>query len=197
VKSPVTFVTRLFTPPGLGEIVRLELHLPLCIRPHQAADYRRLCALVEGAFEEWRARIGNDAFLAALDHILACEPPAPGQVLVAEQGSTVVGTVTYHGFNTDPRGLRPDRWSAAHRLAVAPDVRRQGVGRGLLEACIARAREDGAEALCLYSPASMAAGLALCEALGFRPCPALDFRSCRTASGDGPAIAQALYLPLE
>jgi len=173
-----------------------ELPLPLCIRPHQAADYRRLCALVERAFEEWRTRVGNEAFLAALEEILACEPPAPGQILVADQGGAVVGTVTYHGFDTDPRRLRPDRWSAAHRLAVAPEVRRQGVGRRLLEACIARAREDGAHALCLYSPASMAAGLALCESLGFRPCPALDFRGCRRTGGDGPAIARALYLPL-
>ena len=175
--------------------MRLDMRLPLCIRSHRPGDYRRLCALVEGAFEEWRTQIGNEAFLAALDEILACEPPSPGEILVAERGTAVVGTVTYHGFDTDPRGLRPDRWSAAHRLAVAPEVRRQGVGRRLLEGCIARARADGAEALCIYSPASMAAGLTLCESLGFRPVPALDFRGCRSSS-DGPAIARALYLPV-
>ena len=195
MKTPVTFVTPLFTPLKWTETVRLELPLPLCIRPHQPADYGRLCALVERAFEEWRTRIGNDAFLAALDAILACEPREPGHILVAEQADAVVGTVTYHGFDTDPRGLRPARWSAAHRLAVAPEVRRQGVGRQLLEACIARARTEGAEALCLYSPASMAAGVTLCQSLGFRPVPALDFRGC--AAGDGPLIAQALYLPIE
>jgi predicted N-acetyltransferase YhbS len=194
VKTPVTFVTRLFTPPGWT--MRLELPLPLCIRPHRPADYGRLCALVESAFEEWRACIGNEAFVPALAEILACEPPAPGHILVAEQAGEVVGTVTYHGFDTDPRGLRPERWSAAHRLAVAPEVRRQGVGRRLLEACIARAREDGAQALRLYSPASMAAGLSLCASLGFRPLPALDFRGC-CATAIGPTIAQALFLPFE
>jgi predicted N-acetyltransferase YhbS len=180
----------------MEKTVRFELSGPVSIRAHAPADYRRLCALVEAAFEEWRARIGNDAFLTALDAILACEPPVPGQILVAEQEGAVVGTITYHGMGTDPRGLRPAHWSAAQRLAVAPEVRRQGVGRGLLEACINRAREDGARALCLYSPVSMAAGVALCESLGVIPLPALDFRGRNPAAGELPAIAQALYLPL-
>jgi predicted N-acetyltransferase YhbS len=176
--------------------VRLDLTLPLSVRTHQPGDFRRVCSLVEGAFEEWRDRIGNESFLAALDQLLACEPRPPGRILVAEQGGAVVGTVTYHGMGSDPRGLLPARWTAATRLAVAPEVRRQGVGRRLLEACIDSARLDGACAMCLYSPASVAAGLALCESLGFLPLPSLDFRGMGPSAGETPVIARALYLPL-
>jgi predicted N-acetyltransferase YhbS len=175
--------------------VRLEPSPPLCIRPHQPADYRWLCRLVESAFEEWRGRIGNEAFVAALDDILARESLSPGQILVAEHGGLVVGTVTFHGRGCDRSGLLPEGWSAAHRLAVAPEARRQGVGRRLLEDCIARAKEDRSQALCLYSPQAMGPALALCERLGFRRIPSLDFRG-RARGGDAPLIAQALYLPL-
>ena len=52
-------------------------------------------------------------------------------------------------------------------LAVAPSHRRQGVGRGLLEAALAEAGRRGAEAMFLEVAADNAPALALYRSVGF------------------------------
>ena len=52
-------------------------------------------------------------------------------------------------------------------LAVAPEARRRGLGRSLVEAALAAAAAGGAEALFLEVAADNAAALALYEGAGF------------------------------
>jgi GNAT superfamily N-acetyltransferase len=67
----------------------------------------------------------------------------------------------------DSLALR-NRW-ILYDLFVAPDARRQGVGRGLLEACIALARSTGASALSLDTARDNLPAQALYTSLGFQP----------------------------
>ena len=60
---------------------------------------------------------------------------------------------------------------AAAPLAVAPAAQGQGLGRRLLEAAIARARELGATSLFLGSNRRLAPAVHLYEAVGFRHVP--------------------------
>ena len=55
-------------------------------------------------------------------------------------------------------------------VAVAPDAQRAGLGRELIEACIAGAASGGAERLFLEVGAGNAAALALYGKAGFREC---------------------------
>ena len=55
-------------------------------------------------------------------------------------------------------------------VAVAPDARRAGLGRGLVDACIAGAAADGAERLFLEVGDGNAPALALYGKAGFREC---------------------------
>ncbi len=55
-------------------------------------------------------------------------------------------------------------------VAVAPEVRRTGLGRELVQACISGARADGAERLFLEVGAENIPALALYTAAGFREC---------------------------
>jgi putative acetyltransferase len=89
-----------------------------------------------------------------------------GTVLVALRGDVVVGTAALapHG----PHELE------LVKLSVAEHARGSGLGRRLVEACIARAREAGARRLLLVSSSRLASALRLYESLGFahRPLPA-------------------------
>lgn len=75
-------------------------------------------------------------------------------------------------------------------LAVAPAARGQGLGRGLLQAAIARARELGAETMFLEVGADNPAALALYAGLGFTKC------GMRKGYYGGSSDALVLRLPL-
>jgi len=75
---------------------------------------------------------------------------AQGQCFVAERGGAVVGTVTVSGpydETSAPAGEAPWRWDADtahfHQFAVHPQHQGAGIGRQLVAACEAWARERG------------------------------------------------------
>ena len=76
-------------------------------------------------------------------------------------------------------------------LAVAPAARGQGLGRGLLQAAIIKARELGAQTMFLEVGADNPAALALYAGLGFAKC------GMRKGYYGGAADALVLRLPLE
>jgi len=75
-------------------------------------------------------------------------------------------------------------------LAVAPAARGRGLGRGLLQAAIARARELGAKTMFLEVGADNPAALALYAGLGFTKC------GMRKGYYGGTSDALVLKLPL-
>jgi ribosomal protein S18 acetylase RimI-like enzyme len=115
--------------------------------------------------------------------------PTPGPAAVAERVRELIGggetKVLVAG--DDPVGLvllrfRPGIWSEAlecylAELYVMPERRRQGLGRALMEAAIALAREEGADHILLGTEEDDVAARALYESLGF---------SNRGGKPDGP-----------
>lgn len=95
-----------------------------------------------------------------------------GQIFFAMADQRPVGTcaVIPHGKG----------WFEIAKLAVAPEVRRHGIGRRLVEAAIGYARRTGAERIVLVSSTRLQPALRLYESMGFRhePLPEkLDYAS--------------------
>lgn len=90
---------------------------------------------------------------------------AGGAIFVAEQDGAVVGTC----------GLLPvaDGVYELVKVAVAPAAQGRGIGRQLIEACLAHARACRATRVVLLSNSQLTAALRLYRALGFidRPVP--------------------------
>lgn len=89
-----------------------------------------------------------------------------GQIFVAIRDEEVLGTcaIAPHGPGV----------AEIVKLAVAPAARGQGLGRRLVEACLAHAREHGIRRVVLLSSTRLGSALKLYVALGFqhRPLPA-------------------------
>lgn len=112
------------------------------------------------------------------DVLRAVHERARGElVMVAvDSAGAVVGCVTYVADEDSPyaQRLRPGE-ASMRMLGVAPDARRRGVGRALVEACVERAGAAGKVRVVLHSAAWMAAAHAMYESLGFVRVPERDW----------------------
>jgi GNAT superfamily N-acetyltransferase len=90
-----------------------------------------------------------------------------GTLLVAADGSEIHGAVGYvpPGFS-DPK-LFPRNWPSMRMLVVPPSRRGRGVGRRLSDACIDRAKGDGATCIGLHTSAIMTVALPMYLRMGF------------------------------
>lgn len=86
-----------------------------------------------------------------------------GQILLADITGRTVGCVAL-------LPMPGDAYEVA-KMAVAPEAQGRGVGRLLMEAALAWARERGARRLYLESNARLAPALRLYESAGFRHLP--------------------------
>ena len=133
--------------------------MELLVRPLQsAAD----AAVFRALNEEWIGRLFvlEDEDRRQLEDPVSAFVAPGGEVLIAEVQGRAVGCVA----------IVPDGTGAweLSKMAVAPELRGQGIGRRLLAATIARARELGASSLFLGSSTKLPNAVHLYEALGFR-----------------------------
>ncbi|HET7507604.1 MAG TPA: GNAT family N-acetyltransferase [Solirubrobacterales bacterium] len=140
-----------------------------------------------------RAGVGDAAAIARLlhDFNLEYDEPTPE---VGELTKTIArlleeGEITVLLAGVGPHGLslfrfRPGLWSAGdetylQELYVVPSLRGEGIGRALLEATIAFARERGSDGIDLNTGETDTAARALYESMGF---------TNREGGPDGPAM---------
>ncbi len=96
-------------------------------------------------------------------------------VAVAESGA-ILGTVTWCPVGSPWRELATRADQGEFRmLSVAPDARRQGVARALVEWCLERARKEGMTEVVLCSLTVMTAAHTLYGSFGFQRAPELDW----------------------
>lgn len=143
----------------------------LTIREAHDDELDIVASLVVDAYSEFAARMAPDAWSSFAQDIANVRGRTiDAQVLVALRGDRIVGTVTRY---PDWRGAQQDA-SAVRVLAVPPDERGTGVGRALMEHCIAQARDEGKDRLVLAVSPEMEEARDLYDRLGFRRDPGLD-----------------------
>ena len=100
-----------------------------------------------------------------------------GDLLVAfdRDSQKLIGTIILVPHHSLAARFAEDTESEIHLLAVAPEFRRQGVGRALVEAALDRARELECTAVYLWTQGTMAAAHRIYESVGFHRQPKLDF----------------------
>lgn len=90
-----------------------------------------------------------------------------GELIVAIQGDEIVGAVAYIGPHRPKSEFFDQTWPIIRMLVVAPSARGHGIGRALTEACVARARRDGAPEIALHSSPIMETALRMYRDMGF------------------------------
>jgi GNAT superfamily N-acetyltransferase len=143
------------------------------IREAQPEEYEaagEVCVLAYAAIE-------GETDLGYFDELrdVATRAQVVPVLVAAEPDGTLLGTVTYvPGPGPYAETERADE-AGFRMLAVAPWAQGRGIGRRLVESCIARARRDRRRGLVILTRPSMRSAHLLYESLGFERDHAGDF----------------------
>lgn len=150
----------------------------LIIRSATEPDIDALRGVLARANEPFRGLVTDNLFTSYLASAMDVEHRLrEGEVLVAETDGTIVGTITFYADARD-EGMPvrfPDGTAGIRATAVDPSARGRGIGRALVDACIARAADVGARAMGLHTATFMNAAVTIYERCGFIRTPEYDF----------------------
>jgi ribosomal protein S18 acetylase RimI-like enzyme len=150
----------------------MESLTAIVVREARPDEYEGVGHLVVGAYRTLED-VGDEFYESQLRDIAGRS--ADSDVLVAELGGRIVGTVT---FADGPGALAevddPDA-ATIRMLGVASEARGLGVGAALVRECISRARSSQRRRVRLDTRTSMTAAQRLYERLGFRREPEHDW----------------------
>ena len=139
-------------------------------------DLEVLASLFRPALEPYRGREGDwivDAYLAELMNVHGRMDV--GETYVATSEGRLVGSIVFYpdvaleGWSTFPAG-----WAGFRALVVDPVFRGAGIGRTLVELCLARGRDVGAPVLGIHTVPLLDDAVKLYERVGFVRCPEFD-----------------------
>jgi ribosomal protein S18 acetylase RimI-like enzyme len=149
--------------------------VPLEVREVDPSEAAALGELTVAAYASAPGFGADDAYFDDLADV--ARRAALARVLVAVDGGTLVGGVTYvpgsgpYAEFDDPEG------AGVRMLAVDPAAQGRGVGTALLRACASRARAEGRARLWLHTTPQLAIAQRMYEREGFRRAPENDRRS--------------------
>jgi predicted N-acetyltransferase YhbS len=170
------------------------------IRTANRDDIPEIASLIDAAFAPFRGHAPAAALDAYIDNSRSIgERWDEAEVLVAESGVRIAGTITFDAdASREGLGL-PQGWAGFRTLAVHPDMRGRGLGRLLVDQSLKKARRCGARTVGIHTASFMKAACDLYEKSGFLRCPehdllASDILTFDKASGDVLIIAYRLDL---
>lgn len=136
------------------------------IRNFHPNERNAVDAVVRGAWAELIGLMPQGDQLAARLGSLT-EHADQSEVIVAELNGQIMGTVGYVAAHQPKPGFFQADWQMVRMLSVAPGHRGLGLGKQLLEECIARAKRDDAPVIALHTTSVMKAARRLYSELGF------------------------------
>lgn len=140
----------------------------MIVREARDGDILAIDAVSEAAYAEFAPRLEVGGWERMKQSLAVAALLAGGAVsIIAERGGRIAGSIAYYPpGRSDPR-IFPSSWASLRALAVAPTARSQGIARRLTEACIERARRDGATVIGLHTSEAMLVARGLYERMGF------------------------------
>ena len=153
-----------------------------------------LASLFRPALEPYRGRGGDwivDAYLAELMDVRS--RLTVGETYVATSEGRLVGSIVFYpdvaleGWSTFPAG-----WAGFRALVVDPAFRGAGIGRMLVELCLARGRDVGTPVLGIHTIALLDDAVKLYERIGFVRCPEFDMLAAEVFPTEGADDMRAL-----
>jgi GNAT superfamily N-acetyltransferase len=153
----------------------MESHnIEIKLRDARPGELEHVAKLLVAAYQEYEEFMQADRWDWYRNDMINVRSRIPdSELIVAEVRNKIAGAVTLY-----PQGSNngwPAGWAGIRLLAVDPDFRGRGIGRGLMEECIRRCRERGTKTIGLHTTEIMKVARAMYEQMGFKRTPEFDF----------------------
>ncbi|HEX9775294.1 MAG TPA: GNAT family N-acetyltransferase [Actinomycetota bacterium] len=147
-------------------------------RPDEAVAVAEVIDAAYSMYDEQQRALGAERWTLYREYresmLNVAERMELADVLVAESGGRLVGTVTFYRPGEAYEEGWDDTVAGVRLLAVHPGARGAGIGRRLTQECIDRALMFGARALGLHTTEFMAVARELYVRMGFIRTPEFD-----------------------
>jgi GNAT superfamily N-acetyltransferase len=140
--------------------------MSVLVRDYLSEDATAVNRVALAAWDQYRDVFSDWARSEAI-FANAASLATQGDLIVAESAGLIVGCVVYVSPHRERDPMFESAWSLIRMLSVHPAARGQGIGRHLSEACIERARHDGAKVIGLHTSPVMVVALPMYLRLGF------------------------------
>jgi GNAT superfamily N-acetyltransferase len=152
--------------------VDLNAYVIDLIRPARPAEYDAIADLTVTVYASLEGGL-HPEYAAILRR--TAERAATAEVVVAVEGETLLGSLTYVPEPGPQGSIATGNEAEFRTLVVSPDAQGRGIGRGLVRWSIDRARRDGRDRLVLSTMPWMRVAHGLYERMGFVRTPARDW----------------------
>ena len=146
--------------------------MPVEVRPVRPEEYEEAGRVTALAYREFVGGEERESYLSQLADVAGRVDRA--LVLAAVEDGRVLGTATlelWGRVTEETSGPLPEEEAHVRMLGVHPAARRRGIGRLLVQRCIAEAKRAGKKVLTLNTTHRMLPAQAMYEAMGFRRGP--------------------------
>lgn len=147
--------------------------MPLTVRPATAREFEEVGKITATAYVHDRHLPPDSPYVTELRD--AGSRAREAELLVATDGATILGTVTWCPDGSAYKELTGPREGEFRMLAVPPQARGRGAARALVQACLERSRAVGHHRIVLSTQPGMTQAHALYESFGFTRAPELDW----------------------
>ena len=140
--------------------------MSVTLRDYVPSDAPIIDRLAVEAFSQYSDRYNDwPAMTRVLEKM--SEMATTAEIIIAERDEQVIGAVGYlPPFAPKAAHFKPE-WPLVRMLVVDPQARGSGAGRLLTQACVDRARRDGASEIALHTSEMMTVALPLYLRMGF------------------------------
>lgn len=143
------------------------------VRPVRPEEHDSLARVTVAAYRELLAEHLSEGYAAELADVAARAQASELLVAVDTEGE-VLGGIAYVRTGSPLAWFDGSDIAGLRMLAVAPEAQGRGVGAALIDASVARARDEGTRLVLLHTTARMTVAHRVYERAGFRRDPERD-----------------------
>lgn len=147
--------------------------MSLTVRPATAEEFEQVGEITATAYVHDGHLPADFSYVSELRD--AASRAREAELLVVTEGSAILGTVTWCPDGSAYKELAGPQEGEFRMLAVAPEARRRGAARALVQACLDRSRAVGHSRIVLSTQPGMTQAHTLYESFGFTRAPELDW----------------------